>query len=277
MGRATGAIISMLFVSSFGQAEVKTDRLDINLSDQEKRNVIEKVWYNEAGGTVDGLTMWNAYEAFPSIGAGHYLWFPDTENCGLEEPIFSEVLPRFSEFFVQNLGYSYQELPRIFMALPDGSMGQHAPWCTREEFYADFNNPLLVELRNFLSSDHVLIAQADFQIARLQDNYLRIVDHDPAKSQEIRSRFQELVESDRGTFELIDYINFKGEGINPSEVTPAGNGWGLFQVLDHMNEFSAAPEEQFIQSAEFILRRRVHDRPGDERWLQGWLNRIYRY
>jgi hypothetical protein len=270
-------ILSFVFINSNAFSLNNEDRLVVELNEQEKLNVIEKIWFNEASGTVEGLTMWNRYEAFPSIGAGHYLWFPDHQVCGLEEPIFSEVLPRFSEFFVQNLGYSAQSLPRIFMANETGVMGQSAPWCTRSQFYAEFNGPLLQELRSFLSTEYVLVAQADFQIDRLQENYLRIVNHDPVKSNEIRTRFQELVQSGRGTFELIDYINFKGEGTNPSEVTPAGNAWGLHQVLDHMDQFQGAPEEKFIQSAEFVLRRRVNDRPADQRWLRGWLNRIYRY
>jgi hypothetical protein len=35
-----------------------------------------KVWQNECGGTVAGLTSWNAGENFASLGIGHFIWYP---------------------------------------------------------------------------------------------------------------------------------------------------------------------------------------------------------
>jgi hypothetical protein len=36
----------------------------------------KKVWINECDGTVAGLTSWNGDEAFPSLGIGHFIWYP---------------------------------------------------------------------------------------------------------------------------------------------------------------------------------------------------------
>jgi hypothetical protein len=36
----------------------------------------KKVWANECDGKVEGLTSWNGGEAFPSLGIGHFIWYP---------------------------------------------------------------------------------------------------------------------------------------------------------------------------------------------------------
>jgi hypothetical protein len=45
-----------------------------NLSESQKMAIGKKIWQNECGGTVDGLTTWNVGEEFPSLGIGHFIW-----------------------------------------------------------------------------------------------------------------------------------------------------------------------------------------------------------
>ncbi|RYD29224.1 MAG: hypothetical protein EOP87_18635, partial [Verrucomicrobiaceae bacterium] len=46
------------------------------LSGAQKAAIGRKIWQNESGGTVNGLTAWNGGEGFPSLGIGHFIWYP---------------------------------------------------------------------------------------------------------------------------------------------------------------------------------------------------------
>jgi len=81
-----------------------------------------------------------------------------------------------------------------------------------------------------------------------------------------------------GTFALIDYVNFKGEGTLETE-RYKGQGWGLLQVLETMPE-GGDPVREFSQAAKATLARRVRNAPPErheERWLPGWDARVERY
>src|SRR6478752_5380571 len=65
----------------------------INLSPAETRRIGNKIWQNECGGTVAGLTSWNAGENFASLGIGHFIWYPK----GARGP-FEESFPNFVRY-----------------------------------------------------------------------------------------------------------------------------------------------------------------------------------
>jgi hypothetical protein len=80
---------------------------------------------------------------------------------------------------------------------------------------------------------------------------------------------------------LVDYVNFKGEGVLQTE-RYRGEGWGLLQVLEQMHgtESGSGAAIEFANSAAAILRRRVQSSPPgrhEARWLPGWLNRVHSY
>src|SRR5438094_7568859 len=84
-----------------------------------------------------------------------------------------------------------------------------------------------------------------------------------------------------GIYALVDYVNFKGEGINPTE-RYNGQGWGLLQVLQGMKDVAAgaASVESFAVSADGALTLRVSNAPParhEERWLPGWRKRLKTY
>ena len=96
--------------------------------------------------------------------------------------------------------------------------------------------------------------------------------HSPAGAASVISRTR------NGTFALIDYVNFKGEGTNPKE-RYKGEGWGLLQVLDGMSG-KASAEREFSESAARVLARRVRNSPPvrkESRWLPGWTARVNAY
>src|SRR5215210_6934396 len=56
-----------------------------NLTDTELDSIGRRVWQNECGGTVQGLTSWNAGEDFASLGIGHFIWYPRGRRGPFEE------------------------------------------------------------------------------------------------------------------------------------------------------------------------------------------------
>src|SRR5204862_5017210 len=82
----------------------------INLSPAETRRIGNRIWQNECGGTVAGLTSWNTGENFASLGIGHFIWYPK----GLRGP-FDESFPKFVEF----AGARHAKLPAVLLAKDD--------------------------------------------------------------------------------------------------------------------------------------------------------------
>jgi hypothetical protein len=101
----------------------------------------------------------------------------------------------------------------------------------------------------------------------------------PEDRQKIQQRFDHVLKSGTaGAFALIDYVNFKGEGVNERE-RYKGHGWGLLQVLEEMSG-SKSPLTDFANSAKEALARRVRNSPPErheQRWLPGWTKRVNRY
>src|SRR3954453_8544269 len=65
----------------------------VTLSREEARRIGQKIWQNECGGTVAGLTSWNGGENFASLGIGHFIWYPK----GVRGP-FEESFPELAAF-----------------------------------------------------------------------------------------------------------------------------------------------------------------------------------
>jgi hypothetical protein len=84
----------------------------------------------------------------------------------------------------------------------------------------------------------------------------------------------------QGRYALVDYVNFKGEGILHTE-RYHDQGWGLLQVLETMHGNSdASAVDEFARGAKTVLTRRVHNAPPqrhESQWLTGWLRRIDSY
>jgi hypothetical protein len=235
-----------------------------NLSAAQKSAIGKKIWQNESGGTVAGLTAWNAGEEFPSLGIGHFIWYPVGFNGR-----FKESWPDFISF-AKGKGAT----PPAIAQLPD------APWDSRAEFLSKTGSAEMTGLRNWLASTVGL--QTDFIIMRSRAALPKILAAAPASERaKIQANYQKVSTTPQGTYALIDYVNFKGDGTQVSE-RYNGQGWGLMQVLGGMNNVPAgsAAATEFAASAKRALSRRIANSPperGEARWREGWHNRCDTY
>jgi len=225
------------------------------------------IFFNECSGRVERMITWNADEDFPSFGLGHFIWYPQ----GRKGP-YQALFPDFLSF----LEAQKTEIPAWIKALPT----REAPWQSREEFLSDLSSERMISLRNFL--DRTQGFQTQFIIQRIKGILPRMLAAIPEeKRPEIELKFKEIEEAPRGMFALIDYVNFKGEGILETERSQ-GQGWGLLQVLEEMRtpEKKEGALEEFVRAAKKVLENRVKNAPPEKdcsKRLGGWKTRVKNY
>lgn len=233
------------------------------LGEKELERIGKRIWQNECGGTVDGLTSWNTGENFASLGIGHFIWYPK----GVEGP-FEESFPRLLEWY-RSRGI---KLPAWLAG------GGDCPWPDKAAFQKDSNGPRQKELRALLAA--TVKEQTLFIIQRLDQAIPRLAQAAGRHGSRVARNAALLRETAAGNFAMIDYVNFKGEGLNPKE-RYKGEGWGLLQVLLNMDPKGAADAPAaFARSSAEVLTRRVQNSPperGEKRWLAGWRNRCAAY
>ena len=229
-----------------------------------KEQIGRKIWQNECGGSVSGLTTWNAGEEFPSLGIGHFIWYP----AGFKG--------RFDESWPSFVSYAKSQGAK----LPEVALERHSPWTSKVEFQGDFNGPRLSSLRKWLAA-HVGL-QTDFIIARSRAALPKILAAAPGSERKrIEANYHKVATTPQGVYALIDYVNFKGDGCSIAE-RYKGRGWGLLQVLGEMRDVPSGPSaaKEFAASAKRVLSRRISNSPperGEKRWEPGWHNRCDTY
>ncbi len=231
--------------------------------------IAEQIFANECNSKVDCLTSWNHGEDFPSLGLGHFIWY----QKGQQE-IYQETFPALVNFY-HDQGIS---TPNWLTDLPE----LDSPWADRDQFYAEFDGDRLTVLREFLQQS--LAIQARFIIQRQEQALSKILEYAPPEQrQDLARLYREVATAAAplGRYALVDYVNFKGEGIAASE-RYQGQGWGLLQVLQAMLKAPGDGPvlERFSDAAAAVLRQRVTNAPtqrNEQRWLAGWLNRVQTY
>jgi len=234
----------------------------IDISPADAQRIGKRIWQNECGGTIFGLTSWNAGENFASLGIGHFIWYPK----GRRGP-FDESFPKLVSF----VSAHGAKLPQFLLPGHDS----FCPWNSRAEFEHAIDSPKMKQLRQFLVD--TIDLQAQFLITRLQEALPKMMSQ-AADRENLQRQFERVASTAQGCYALVDYVNFKGEGTLVTE-RYRGQGWGLLQVLENMHNSQSALDE-FAASAKTILRRRVANSPperGEARWLPGWLARVDGY
>lgn len=235
----------------------------LSISSQDANRIGEKIWKNECGGTIEGLTNWKKGENFASLGIGHFIWYPIDKK---EQ--FQETFPTLLKFFLTE-----------GVILPDWLKAcSGCPWKTRESFYEDIHTPKMDSLRQILLDTKHL--QAIFIANRLEEAFPQMIEScSQIEKTKITTLFHRLSKDANGLYALIDYLNFKGSGISPKE-TYQGQGWGLLQVLQCIPLSSKEPLVDFVKAAKVTLKQRVDNSPPErheEQWLKGWFNRLDTY
>lgn len=224
----------------------------------------QKIFQNECAGQYQCLVHWNEAEAFPSLGIGHFIWYPK----GVNER-FVESFPALVEYMEQR----QLSIPEWLRELEPFD----APWPDRETFLAVADSPEMAELREFLAGTQGI--QAEFIFRRAKSSLAKIIKAAPeARRPDVQKILQALSQTPGGVYAVMDYVNFKGEGLSPDE-RYNGEGWGLLQVLLAMPPGEGALA-QFREAAAAVLTRRAQnaDNPVErERWLAGWLKRLETY
>ena len=241
----------------------------IQVAQSDAEAIGKKIWLNESAGKVEGLTAWNQGEDHASMGIGHFIWYSKNQ-----EGPFQESFPQLLEYLMERK----VKLPDWLKNTPE------CPWATREEFQKDMQSPKMKELREFLQN--TIAYQTQFIIKRFESAFSKILATLPKEQQDhVREQFERVIKtstgeiSPTGVYALIDYVNFKGEGIQPSE-RYQNQGWGLLQVLQQMSGDSLGASGEFADAAEIVLKRRIENSPperNETRFLKGWQNRLNTY
>ena len=231
-----------------------------------------QVWYNETGGDRDTITAWNASENFASLGIGHFIWFAQGRPARFQES-FPDMIS-----FMRSRGAK----PPSWL---DTSPIPPCPWTNRAEFKRNFHSEPMVSLRKFLLDTVGL--QAQYLALRMQGALPKMLAslNTSKDKAHVRDQFMRVVTASSDLYPLVDYVNFKGEGISPTEAYPNANtgkmqGWGLKHVLLEMRGTSTDTSSvlnEFADAAATVLKRRVQNNPPNKRWLKGWLTRVKTY
>ncbi|GMQ95960.1 MAG: hypothetical protein BMS9Abin14_443 [Gammaproteobacteria bacterium] len=263
-GMAKPGVLACLLVALAWIPATADARCSIAIDAPEANALAAKVWRNESGGDLDKILWWNRGEDFASLGIGHFIWYP----AGVDGP-FQESFPALVAFL------SGRGAPMPAWLTQDTA--PDSPWRTREEFLDQRDGPKATQLRRLLIDTVAL--QAEFMVARLEAALDAMLATLPAsRAAVIESRFCALAATPAGRYALVDYVNFKGEGIKPEE-RYAGQGWGLEQVLEEMRDQPPANVD-FADAAARVLERRVRNAPPErreQRWLPGWMRRVDSY
>jgi hypothetical protein len=237
-----------------------------SLSHVDVLKIGKKIWQNECNGTIAGLTSWNAGEDFASLGIGHFIWY----SRGRRGP-FEESFPKVVSFISKRGA----KLPALLLGIGE----KPCPWNSRTEFLQAQHSNEMNQLRSFLAD--TIDLQAEFLIARLESALPKMLaEAAPSDRANVQQQFERLTKTSQGCYALVDYVNFKGEGVLHTE-RYQGRGWGLLQVLEAMPGTSeAGAVDEFARAAKAVLTQRVQNSPPnrhESRWLPGWIRRVNSY
>lgn len=248
------------------RAPVKQGNL-AQVNQKELYSIGDKIFQNESGGRIDQLVHWNKREDFAAMGIGHFTWYP----AGRRQR-FGNTFPGLLDYLQKN----GVKLPHwVQRARFEG-----APWRTRGELMAAKNTPQIREFSQLLYNTRNL--QAQYIMDRAMRAMPRLVKKTPSHLRsQVANNLNAVANTPGGRYVLIDYVNFKGEGLNRSGGYK-GQNWGLLQVLEEMRP--ARPGQQalheFADAAMRVLERRVRNSNparNERKWLAGWRNRTNTY
>ncbi len=227
----------------------------------------DKIFKNETGGRIDQLVHWNLREDFASMGIGHFTWYPSNRRQR-----YGNTFPGLLDYLQQN----GVQLPGwVQRARFEG-----APWRTREQLMNAKNRPEVREFAQLLYNTRHL--QAKYIMDRAMRVMPKLVKSTPRHLRgQVANNLNAVANSRGGRYVLVDYVNFKGEGLNRTGGYK-GKNWGLLQVLEEMRPVNPGQQalNEFADASMRVLERRVRNSDparNERKWLPGWRNRTNTY
>ncbi len=227
----------------------------------------DQIFKNETGGRIDQLVHWNLREDFASMGIGHFTWYPAGRS------------QRFGNTFPGLLDHLQKNGVRL-PAWIERARFEGAPWRTRSQLMAAKNTPEIKQFSQLLYNTRHL--QAKYIMDRAMRAMPKLVKKTPpVLRQQVANNLNAVANSHGGRYVLVDYVNFKGEGLNRTGGYK-GQNWGLLQVLEEMGPVRPGQQalNEFADASMRVLERRVRNSNpsrNERKWLPGWRNRTNTY
>ena len=227
----------------------------------------DKIFKNETGGRIDQLTHWNHREDFASMGIGHFTWYP----AGRKQR-FGNTFPGLLDYLQKN----GVQLP----AWVQRARFEGAPWRTRDQLMRAKKTPEVRQFAQLLYNTRHL--QAKYIMDRAMRAMPKLVKRTPPHlRRHVANNLNAVANSRGGRYVLVDYTNFKGEGLNRNGGYK-GQNWGLLQVLEEMRPSRPGSQalNEFADASMRVLERRVRNSNpsrNERKWLPGWRNRTNTY
>lgn len=227
----------------------------------------DQIFKNETGGRIDQLVHWNLREDFAAMGIGHFTWYPSGRSQR-----FGNTFPGLLDYLQKN----GVQLP----AWVQRARFEGAPWRNRAQLMAAKNTPEIKQFSQLLYNTRHL--QAKYIMDRAMRAMPKLVKKTPPHLRgQVANNLNAVANSRGGRYVLVDYVNFKGEGLNRTGGYK-GKNWGLLQVLEEMRPVSPGQQalHEFADASMRVLERRVRNSNpsrNERKWLPGWRNRTNTY
>lgn len=236
------------------------------LSRAELRAIGDQIFNNEGGGNIQNLAHWNSGEDFASMGIGHFTWYPANRR-----QTYGNTFPGLLDYLEEN----GVRLPAWLKV----ARHKGAPWRTRSEFFRAKDSRKMQQLQQLLYQTREL--QAQYIVDRTRRAMPKLVKAADRNMQgRVARNLNAVANTPGGWYALIDYVNFKGEGLGNGGYK--GQSWGLRQVLEEMRPSRPGQQalHEFSDAAMRVLQRRVRNSDparNEKKWLPGWRNRVNTY
>ncbi len=236
----------------------KLSSIDIHISKTQAALLSQRIFINETDLRHAKLLQWNKQENFLSLGIAHFIWYPQGQK----------------KHFVESFSLLLSYLQKSNYPLPEWLTDTTScPWQSEEDFYSSADSDKKEQLYKFLQNSRQ--EQTDFLVLRLQQSIPNMLKKSSQK-EKVKNNIKKLSKSMNGVYAMLDYVNFKGEGLDPKE-SYDGNYWGLLQVLESMQTTTNSPAHDFANAAKYVLNRRIKLAPHEKSWLAGWNKRLDTY
>lgn len=227
----------------------------------------QRIFRNQSNGDMKRLVRWNERGNFAAIGIGQFIWYPAGKRGQ-----YRETFPAYLDYVKAN----GVPLPTWLAQRPT----RGGPWRDTAAFQHAQSDQQMQELRNFMQK--TLNLQANFMALQLRQTLPQQINQLPPNQRQNALRgYQTMSKTPGGLYPMLDYLQFQGDGANPTE-RYNGKGWGLLQVLQNMEQVQPGPGAlaEFMRAADDTLVTRIANAPADRRearLLDGWLTRVNTY